>query len=277
MEEFFKSGKERMPMEAVLFEGELGFAVDGIYTYAHSYEHSESNRKVLIVGMNHAGDQEYFDSVNKMLSDQEVVLYEGLLPEEDSGGDTKRAAKDLENLEGESLDTAFHAAISAYFRSAQRYLQLVGEESAFDYSSMGWESGDAEFLRTLKTHEKTEHETMVMQTDLSKLTLDCKNAVVEFTKKSLQKMQDGEFNKKDLREGLLFFWSDPVMVNIFQDAWSRSRDEAVMGRFDYVVKEKNPSTIAIKFGAAHIANLRKMLEDRGYLLQQSVELKNIAF
>ncbi len=61
-----------------LFWGEFVVKQDGIYTYAHYYEHPETKRRVVFVGMNHGGDKEYFEAVAKILEEAEAVLYEGL-------------------------------------------------------------------------------------------------------------------------------------------------------------------------------------------------------
>ncbi len=61
------------------------------------------------------------------------------------------------------------------------------------------------------------------------------------------------------------------------DAIGKPRDEILMERFDKIIQEKNPRIVGIKFGAAHISYQRKLLEQRGYVWQSSVELRNIAF
>ena|SRR3989338_5282181 len=262
-----------------LFEGEFVVKHGGIYTYAHYYEHPESKQKVIVVGMNHGGDKEYFEKIAKILEGAEVVLYEGVPPgqEETAEEIEKETREDLQKLSSEDVDEAFYTAMKSYFQKASKYLHLVGESSAFDYSKTGWESGDAEFFVKLKNDEKLQKFMAERQNDLAKLTPERKKAVVEFVRKALKNIEDGRFTKKDFGDGFIFFWSDQVLVNIFLDALGKPRDEMVMERFDRIISEKNPRTVGIEFGAAHTAYQRKLLEQRGYILKRSVELRNITF
>lgn len=262
-----------------LFEGEFVVKPDGIYTYAHYYEHPESKRSIIIVGMNHGGDREYFEQAAKILGGAEVVLYEGVPPsqKETSEEIEKEAQEDLQKLASEDVDGAFYAAIRSYFRKAHKYLQLVGEGSAFDYSKTGWESGDAEFFVRLKNDEKLQQFMTERQKDLARLTPDRKKEIVEFVRKALKNIEDGQFTKKDFGDGFIFFWSDQKLISIFLDALGKPRDELVLERFDRIIEEKNPHVVGIKFGAAHVAYQRKLLEQRGYILRRSIELRNIAF
>ena len=77
-----------------LFWGEFVVAPDGIYTYAHYYEHPETKRRVIFMGMNHGGDKEYFESVVNILEEAEVVLYEDLPRDQDeNAGEIKKNAE----------------------------------------------------------------------------------------------------------------------------------------------------------------------------------------
>lgn len=268
-----------MSKESGLFWGEFVVKQDGIYTYAHYYEHPETKRRVIFVGMNHGGDKEYFEAAAKILEEAEVVLYEGLPPDQEETADElqKEAEKDLKNLYSENIDEAFYAAMETYFRRAHKHLQLVGEGSAFNYTKSGWESGDAEFFVRLKNDAKLQQFLAERQKDLIRLTPERKKEVVEFVRSAVKSIEEGRFIKKDFGDGFIFFWSDQTLVDLMLDALGKPRDEIVIERFDKVIEEKNLRIIGIKFGAAHISYQRKLLEQRGYVLQHSVELRNIAF
>lgn len=262
-----------------LFWGEFIVKQDGIYTYAHYYEHPETKRRVIFVGMNHGGDKEYFETAAKILEEAEVVLYEGLPSDQEETVDElqKEAEEDLKNLYSENIDEAFYAAIRTYFRRAHKYLQLVGEGSAFNYARSSWESGDAEFFVRLKNDAKLQQFLTERQKDLIRLTPERKKEVVEFVRSAVKSIEEGRFTKKDFGDGFVFFWSDQTLVGLMLDALGKPRDEIVMERFDKIIQEKNPRVVGIKFGAAHISYQRKLLEQRGYVLRRSVELRNITF
>jgi len=264
-----------------LFEGEFVVKLDGIYTYAHYYEHPESKRGVVIVGMNHGGDKEYFEHMAKLLENVEIVLHEGGgLPstqEETAEEVEKEEQENLQKLASEDVDEAFYPAVGSYFRKAHKFLQLDGGGGAFDCSKTGWEPGDAEFFVKLNNDEKLQQFMAERQKDLTRLMPELKKEVIEFIRKALKNIENGQFTKKDFGDGFIFFWSDKTLVNMFLGALGKPRDEIVMERFDQIVREKNPHTVGIMFGAAHITYQRKLLEQRGYTLRRSIELRNIAF
>ncbi|MBI2122400.1 MAG: hypothetical protein HYT98_04780 [Candidatus Sungbacteria bacterium] len=268
-----------MNQEHSLFWGEFVVAPDGIYTYAHYYEHPATKRRVIFVGMNHGGDKEYFESAAKILEDAEVVLYEDLPRDqnEDESEARRSAEEDLHKLSSENIDEAFYPAIRTYFRKVREYLRLVSEGSMFDYSKSGWESGDAEFFVRLKSDETLHRFLGEQQKNLIHIAPERKREVVKYVKRALKGIESGRFTKKDLGDGFVFFWSDENLVSIILDALGKPRDEIVLGRFDKIVRERNPRVVGIKFGAAHITYQRKLLEQRGYVLQRSVKLKNLSF
>lgn len=262
-----------------LFWGEFVVKHDGIYTYAHYYEHPETKRRVIFVGMNHGGDKGYFEAAAKILEEAEVVLYEGLPPDQEETTEEieKEMNEDFKKLYAENIDEAFYAAMRTYFIRAHKYLRLVGEGSAFDYSKSGWESGDAEFFVRLENDEKLQQFLVERQKDLTRLPHERKKEVVEFVRKAVKNIEEGRFTKKDFGDGFVFFWSDQNLVGLVLDAFGKPRDEIVMERFNKITQENNPRIVGIKFGAAHIFYQRQLLEQRGYVLERSVELKNIAF
>ncbi len=87
----------------------------------------------------------------------------------------------------------------------KKYLKLVGEGSAFDYSKPGWESGDAEFFARLKNDEKLQQFLAERQKDLIRLTSDRKKEVVEFVKRAVKSIEEERFTKKDFGDGFIFF------------------------------------------------------------------------
>ncbi len=261
-----------------LFGEEFIVRPDGIYTYAHYYEHPETGRRVIIVGTNHAGDREYFEAIARILEKAEVVLYEGpsSTEDEESAEYYKKAGEDvLKKLYSQDPDEAFLAAMTAFFWEGHKHLRLMGEGSAFNHSKPGWESGDAEFFTRLKNDK--EWERQFQQKLQTALTPERKREIVEFVRKAVKEMEEGRFTRKDYGDGFVFFWSDKNLVRTILDIYAKSRDEMVMERLDAIVSEKDPDIIGIKFGAGHISYQRKLLEERGYVLQYSTELRNISF
>lgn len=266
--------EETAPPTTELFGGEFVVKPDGIYTFAHYYEHPETGREVVIIGMNHGGDKKYFEQVATILEEADLVLYEATRgqPKNPAVVEMQRA-EDLVKMFSDDLDEAFLAAMRMYFESAAEYLQFTLEDDSFNYAQPGWEPGDIEFFLRITEEEFN----AAFQEGLKRPTLERKRAVVEYVKDTLVRMQNKQFAKKDFGDGFVFFYSDPAIVGIFDEVLGKPRDEAVFDRFDQLVAERDPQVVGIKFGAAHIVNQRRLLEQRGYVHQYTIELRNLAF
>lgn len=256
-----------------LFGGEFVVKPDGIYTYAHYYEHPETGRRVIEIGMNHGGDKEYFEQVTKILEGADLVIYE-VTRGQPRDPDTVRKAKEEAFVELHSNDPniVFRAAMYLYFESAAECLQLVQEQD-FLAAPPDWEPGDVGFFLQL-TEEELD---ATYQRGLARLTLERKRAVIGYVKDVLERMEKKQFTRKDFGDGFVFFYSDPAIVDMLDEVLAKPRDEEVFECFDRLVAERDPQVVAIKFGAAHTAYQRELLERRGYVHARTVELCNLAF
>lgn len=225
--------------------------------------------------MNHVGDKKYYENVKKILEPCEVVLYEYCIhpssQEAISDEDfQKETEEDFRKMNSEVIDEAFFPAIRTYFIVIQQYFKdLVSESGQFDVAGSGWEAGDEEKF-DFSPEEK-------MKEGLNRLSVFRKKNVVEYVKNALKRVENNQFSKKEWGDGFIFLWSDEVLMDILPGAIGRPRDEMVFRKFDQIIREKNPQSIGVKFGAAHMRYQRKLLEQRGYRHKYSIELCNIAF
>lgn len=74
-----------------------------------------------------------------------------------------------------------------------------------------------------------------------------------------------------------FLWSDPEMVDIFVNSFGKPRDDKLMALSDRIIAETDPKQVGIVYGAAHVAYLRGLCEQKGYILRSSLELRNLSF
>ena len=251
--------------------GEVVVNPSGIYTFAHFYRHKIDRRSVVLVGTNHVGDAEYFRQISDILSPCDLVLFE------DGGGqyvvqnefeDLARAA-----LKSSDLETAFTLALQLYFLSAQKVLRLPVEKSFFNYQQPGWIYGEKDFL--------TEEQQMMLMEELEArmqaIPIGRKKRMVEFVRQSLEKMDRGEYTALDLGEGFVFFWGDAQLAEAVLETIGKPRDRNCLEVFDAAVRERNPAIVGIKFGAGHTAYQRQLLEERGYVREARLMLRNIRF
>lgn len=259
-----------------LFDGEVVISKSGVYAFVHHYRHPANGREVVVVGMNHVGDEQYFIKVKKVLSRCDLVLFEDIRKESDADhNDEDEESKMREVVFGDNVDEAFMVSLQLYFAVASKsFSQAEREEEVFDaeYRQSHWFSGDMMLLT--ETQEKEYMENLGRA--LGVIAADRKRDVVEYVKKVINRMDQGDLNKFAIAEGFIFFYSDPMMTRIILQELAQPRDLYCFSEFDRLVQERNPRKVGIKFGAGHIANQRSLLEERGYTLQKSQKLCNIS-
>lgn len=254
-----------------LFDGEVIVSSQGIYTFAHLYHLPRSTRSVVLVGTNHVGDPEYFQTINDLLARCDLVIYE------DSGGggwDTReREEASRSALYGWSLEEAFAVSPQLYFICAQRALGLPAEGDSFDYQQPHWVSGEADFL----TEEQQQTLMTELEARIQAIPADRKKEIVDFVRTEVGRADRGEYTARNLGDGFVFLWSDPQLVEAVSETIGKPRDRHCLEFFDRLVTERDPKTVGIKFGAGHTAFQRRLLEERGYVREKSLRLCNIRF
>lgn len=261
-----------------LFNGEMAIKPTGIFTYAHWYAHPTTKQRIIIVGTSHGGDSPYFEKIAEVLKDADVVLYERPNKQPRETRSTEETLTQMDAILASAPVNAILPALQLYYEQAEKYLQLTREGNAFDYTATGWEAGDEEFFERMKSNPELEKLVVdSLQRGLAAVPQKHTKHVLTFIRTALEQMREKKFTKRDFGESFVVFWSDQRMVNAFLSAIASERDELMFEKFDRMVKEKPRHVIGIKFGAAHIANQRRLLERRGYRLTRSVELRNLAF
>jgi hypothetical protein len=275
------------PKSAKLFGGELLIQPDGIWTAAHAYEHPQTGREVTIIGTNHGGDKKYYDDIDYILEAHDIVIFEASMPPAKSEQSSKIKSSIasgvgllvekymLAQLHRPNPEKAFIPAVSSYFGAAQKVYESQ-EGQAFDYTQPNWISGDGAFFRSLDKKKIEEAKKEFME-GVASVPKEQKKEIVDHMKNGLKKIRRGTFEKRDLGEGFITLYSDPKITAVLNDIVAKPRDEMVLKTFDRIVEEHDPESVAIKFGAAHIGNQRRMLEERGYVHQATVLLRNIKF
>lgn len=264
-----------------ILDGEMTVSRGGIYTFVHYYTHPETDRKVIMVGMNHGGDREYFSEVMRVLRSAEVVIFEGVARPSSARSEesARQRIKGLTiQIESENMDEAFIAALQLYTLRAPRYLGLIFERDGIDHGQQNWHSGDMEFMADLQYDpvQRKKFEEL-QERHFGQYPQERKKFIVDFVKGELEKMDRGTFTRQDFGRSFVVVWSDPLFHRMILEVVAKPRDVAVFGVFDRLVAAQNPRIIGIKFGAGHIAYQRKLLEERGYIHRYSIPLRNLKF
>lgn len=260
----------------LLLNGEVMVSESRIYTFTHYYYHPINRREVIIVGMNHVGDEGYFVRVKKILATCDLVIFEDIRKEEDASREAEELSMRKIVFEG-ATEEAFMVSLQLYFVVAANkvFSQAEKEEEVFndEYQQPHWFSGDTMTLIETQWQEYEEN----LRRALGVITLERKRAVVEYVREAIARMDRGELKKRAVADGFILFYSDHKIAEIMIQELAKPRDLYCLSMFDKLVQERTPQKIGIKFGAGHTANQRLLLEKRGYVLQRSQKLRNISF
>ncbi|MFH1455414.1 MAG: hypothetical protein ABIF40_00510 [archaeon] len=283
-----------------LFNGELLISDSNVFTNSHLYQHSETGVLVRLLGMNHAGTEKYFQAVQNELEGSQKVLYESsggpkttftttftenleelfeqelivsedkrfrsLLPilyEAESDGNFNKV---LTLIKDTDIMNAYGFTLRSYFLISSLYHDLDKESLSFD--SENWEAVD--MLMDEKAGQQNENELMeaFSNLDKSKLLDTISYVMGKIRKIDLKKHEISDFGKTFYE-----IYHDETVVNAFLSVLGNPRDEYLFKRFDEVVQDEDLMVLGIKYGAGHISNQRKLLEDRGYVLQRTKKIK----
>jgi len=265
-------------MNEELFWGEFIVRDDGIYTKVHKYHNKGDGRIVFLVGTNHAGDGEYYKSIDDVLAKCDIVLYEKFGGDDEEKGEGSLKKKDRERrweykrAFSSHLNTAFLNSLSLYFNRVDETMGLVSEWKFFEVGEKccsNWYCADPTWDEVAGMEEEPE--------PMRTIPDETKKELAEYFQGKIRGIDEGRFSKKEFGESFVMLYKDPVVTENFLGALGRYRDIAVLKKFDSYVKDTDARIVGIKFGAAHMEHQQRLLKERGYEEVASWELCNIKF
>jgi len=281
-----------------LFNGELLISDSNVFTNSHLYQHPETGVLVKLLGMNHAGTEKYFQAVQNELEGSQKVLYESsgsgpkttftenleelfeqepiIVPEEqrfssllpilyetESDGNFNKV---LTQIKDTDIMNSYGFTLRSYFLISSLYHDLDKESLSFD--SEDWEAVD--MLMDEEAGQQNEKDLMEAFSNLDE------NKLLDTISYIMGKIRQIDLKKHEISDfGKTFYeiYHDETVVNAFLSVLGKPRDEFLFKRFDEVVQDEDLMVISIKYGAGHISNQRKLLEDRDYVLQRTKKIK----
>ncbi len=262
-----------MSNDIPLFDGEMRIGDAGIFTYCHDYTHPTLKIAVKLIGTNHLGQRAYYRKIRQLLHDASQVFHEQL-----SLDSREQLTEDLVDLRSEicgntALSQKFISALSAYFVATDLYFSssMMMEAHAFQNESC---------LR--KWVSVTSPACTDMEERLIKLCTHIpdsrQKSVVDHVRHTLDQIGSGSYTLREYGETFAFFWSDNNMRAVFDQALSQNEAKTCIQLLDtYTTKKNGRNSIGIKFGAAHIPNLRAALLSKGFAHVNSYKLCAVSF
>lgn len=260
-----------------LLRGEVILEPDGVYTHIYLYTHRETGKEVIMVGTLHHAENAYFARIQKILDSCKYVIFEM----QDTRSELERIRGERESREklfSSDLDTAFwHAFFSFPSRTSTKFLGLSHESVAFDYIKPNWVVGDALWYEEQK---RTQWQLFYQKwhTLVAKVSPDIKQEIVAAVRAFVRRTDLGVVTKADmvsLTITLPYGIHDRTLTTFALEVVGRERDEATLRIFDQI-SSYNSGRICIKFGAGHMLQQRKLLEQRGYRLEHIRKYRAIA-
>ena len=258
-----------------VLDGELLVTGNGVYTFAYTYRAPIDDAQVLLISMNHWGDEDYFERVGEILREAEVVVFEGVRGE--SWGDYSSIWDKLDELGKDKLDletSEFYSLASKFQRRVIKAAELKLEQAALPESE-SWISGDEAFW-----HSLTKDDGALARYSGSLLAA-AKRVPPELISSfsAFLKMKSRLISAQNLRraygEYLLLTCDTPDLYVSLTIEYVR--ETLAVETLERELVTRKPGKIALKFGVSHISRIRRTLESLGYKLLKTERLLNIKF
>jgi len=273
---------EKLEKSEGILENELLVTPEGAFTFVHEYRQPSTGRVIKLVGMTHNAEQEYLNKVSNILDECDLVIYEGPStppPNKESTADEMNESdKEIgEKLFSNNLDESFRFALPALEIEIRKNLPLINERYHFDDTQPSWISGDAEWFAQHQDPAKQKEFEHTLLQEISQFPQESKLAIVMHIRNKVRDIRQRGLTPKDTQEFFELAAEQTASMRPTLDRIMKSRHEILERTLCQVIKERNPHTLGIKFGAYHIGYLRPQLEAQGYVLQNTIPLKAVSF
>ncbi len=224
----------------------------------------EGKPDIWLVGAIHIGSKDYYQSLQKLLDQNSMVLYEGVKP-----GEKKDPAEAKPSEQGESQ--AATTKKTPIYQVLSDALGLQFQLVSIDYSKPSWKNCDLTWAEMDKLNQEAKAKGGSGQLDQIKQLLDPNSPMAAMLTQMLQTATPGTkegiklllVTKAGQTEGTGF---DPATEAIVVKA----RNHVVMDRVEFELTAPTPlKSIGIFYGAAHLDDMEKTLTSKyGYKLAE---------
>ena len=256
--------------------GEMLITDDGVYTFAYTYRAPWSDAQVLLIGMNHWGDEAYFRRVGEILSVADIIVYEGVRPE--SRDEYQKIWGKIDELNKNHLSpeqAEFYSLVEKFQTKALKAAKLTTEQDVLPIGGENWISGDEKFWLELIQNERA------LARYAGDLLAAAKRVPPEIlgSLTAFLKVKNRLLSEKNLRRAMGEYWLLTCDTADFYTSLTREYERETMALeiMEGELVAKKPARIALKFGCAHTERLRRALESFDYKLLKSERLLNISF
>ena len=262
-----------MSRKVELFGGEMIIEQTGMYTFCHEYGHPSIKTTVKLVGTNHMGFRTYYRKIKHILHACHYVFHENL-----SAISPLELSEGLIQLKEDIFGIAplvekFISSISGYFFATEMCFSssMISEQSAFEH-----ESALKKWIPVAGSTDIAHTEEHLIKACI-RISKERQHAVIDHVKKTFGKIKRNDYTFEEYGDTFAFFWSDENMRSIFDNIFIKDSNNLCMRLLEKWIEKDNQNIIGIKFGAAHIPELRTALEQKGFVRKNSFKLCTISY
>ncbi len=214
------------------------------------YTSPTSGVEIVLYGVVHIAEEEYFDQVQRHLDSYDVVLFEGVSPTEGiEPDDTMKAIGKLQGVMGELLGLQFQKDGINYTRSNLVHADMTQQQllDAVD--------GDMSALFPMAG---------LLENDGLKQILPMLEGGMGFLKPLMDSQPEMRDNLKRQMAGQLAGTDMAAMGGAMQEVLIEARNEVAIQVLEKQLETTRSGSIAIFYGAAHMPDFEKRLAAMGY-------------
>ena len=226
---------------------------EDLQTLAREYTPAHGKGPVVwLVGVAHIGEEGYYKELQKLLDAQQVVLYEGVTR---NGVDPAKAGDD-------KLAKSTYKALSDALKLQFQLFGIDYDHPSFHNADLSWDE-----LQAIQKKYPPAKGGMSLSTIGSMLNADSSQG--QMIVNALAAIKDDPSSIEAMHIGMIELLSDPTVIErtlspSLNEVLIRSRNAKVL---DALKKQlaSNPNSVAIFFGAGHMANMEQhLIKDFGY-------------
>jgi hypothetical protein len=214
------------------------------------FRHADSDVEVILYGVVHVAEYDYYAAVQRDLDSYTSVLYEGVSPGESEPTESDRALGDLQQLMGDMLGLQFQKDGIDYTRS-----NLIHADMTMDELKERLGGGSVNPMGQFMSEEQLERMAPMlrMAANFGKMLMEQNPEMRDNLKMQFAQ----QLGNADMNNAMGEQMTQVILID---------RNEVCFNVLQEQLQRQDSGTIAIFYGAAHMPNLESRLNEIGFNL-----------
>lgn len=273
-------GSDGLEATIELLDGEVIIKPDGLYTKIHFYKHPSRDLEVVLVGDNHVGTEGYVEALKSPLNVCDLVLHEASYHEEEEEyptTDQYPITDQLRELSQTDLTQAFLQSTMSFFYTFSHMEGVIVNNN----DVMIDKDREDKWIPVDPLSDKDDMEMIWKEFECSLLPIDDakKSRIMDYMISKIERIQAGTFELREYGDAYVILYGKDGITNvIMSSAITTSRDPKIIEGLQYNVDSRpDIGRVGMFYGALHFMGMRPLMEEHGYTLVKTLEVKAINF